>query len=140
MAFLNFLLHEKSKIWNFSLSFQIYVPYDLKNQACNIYKYRTYNRNLRVLIVMIIATNEINSWLFILYLPNCLPHVKCQTGHSPSFFITLSILSIRSSLEIYESLEKRRHCCVLAAALINYSQRDGVDWEEPENDERKLPY
>ena len=24
-----------------SLSFQIYVLYDLKNQACNIYKYRT---------------------------------------------------------------------------------------------------
>ena len=41
MGFLNFLLHEKSKISNFSLSFQIYVPYDLKNQACNNYKYRT---------------------------------------------------------------------------------------------------
>ena len=30
-------------------TFQIYVPYDLKKQACNIYKYHTYNRNLRVL-------------------------------------------------------------------------------------------
>ena len=48
MAFFYFLLHEKSKIWKIFLSFQIYVPYDLKNQACNIYKYRTYNRNLRV--------------------------------------------------------------------------------------------
>ena len=36
---------EKVKI---SKSFQIYVLYDLKNQVCNIYKYRTYNRNLRV--------------------------------------------------------------------------------------------
>ena len=50
MAFFYFLLGEKSKNLNFSLSFQIYVPYDLKNQASNIYKYRTYNRNLRVLI------------------------------------------------------------------------------------------
>ena len=48
MAFFYFLLHEKSKIWKIFLSFQIYVPYDLKNQAYNIYKYRTYNRNLRV--------------------------------------------------------------------------------------------
>ena len=48
IAFLNFLLHEKSQICIFSLSFKIYVPYDLKNQACNIYKYCTYNRNLSV--------------------------------------------------------------------------------------------
>jgi hypothetical protein len=26
----------------------LYVPYDLKNQAFNIYKHRTYNRNLRI--------------------------------------------------------------------------------------------
>ena len=33
---------------NFFLRSQLYVLYNLKNQACNIYKYRTYNRNLRV--------------------------------------------------------------------------------------------
>ena len=48
MALFYFLLGEKLKNWKFSLNFQIYVPYNLKNQACNIYKYRTYNRNLRV--------------------------------------------------------------------------------------------
>ena len=48
MAFFHFLLGEKLKNWKFSLTFQIYVPYDLNNQACNIYKYCTYNRNLRV--------------------------------------------------------------------------------------------
>ena len=46
MAFFYFLLGEKLKKWKFSISFQIYVPYDLKNQACNIYKYRTYNANV----------------------------------------------------------------------------------------------
>ena len=50
MACFYFLMHEKSKIWKKIINFQIYVPYDLKNQAYNIYKYRTYNRNLRVLI------------------------------------------------------------------------------------------
>ena len=48
IAFLNFLIGEKLKIWKFSFSFQIYVHYDLKNQFWNIYKYRIYNRNLRI--------------------------------------------------------------------------------------------
>ena len=47
MAFFYFLLGEKLKNWKKILSFQIYVPYDLKNQVCNIYKYRTYNRNFK---------------------------------------------------------------------------------------------
>ena len=29
-------------------TFQLYVPYNLKKKSCNIYKYRTYNRHLRV--------------------------------------------------------------------------------------------
>ena len=47
----HFLLGKKLNKWKFSLIFQIYLPYDLKNQACNIYKYRNYNRNLRIFIL-----------------------------------------------------------------------------------------
>ena len=36
------------KKWKFSISFQICAPYNLKNKVCNIHKYRTYNRDLRV--------------------------------------------------------------------------------------------
>ena len=50
IAIFIFLLHEKLKILIFLCTLQIYVPYDLKKQACNIYKYRTYNRNLRVVV------------------------------------------------------------------------------------------
>ena len=31
-------------------TFQLYVPYNLKKKSCNIYKYRTYNRHLRVTV------------------------------------------------------------------------------------------
>ena len=48
MAFIYFFNIKNQKFEFFFLSFQMYVQYDLKNQACNIYKYRTYNRNLRV--------------------------------------------------------------------------------------------
>ena len=48
MALYYFLLRENLKNWNFSLSFKIYVTYDLKKQACNIYKHHTNNKNLRV--------------------------------------------------------------------------------------------
>ena len=43
-----FLVHEILKFLKLFFIFQTYVPYDLKIKVCNIYKYRTYNRNLRV--------------------------------------------------------------------------------------------
>ena len=44
----------------FFIIFQIYVPYILKIQTCNIYKYRTYDRNLRVTKVNQIKINIFN--------------------------------------------------------------------------------
>ena len=41
----------------FFIIFQIYVQYILKIQACNIYKYRTYDRKLRVTKVIQIKIN-----------------------------------------------------------------------------------
>ena len=62
MAFLYFPLGEKLKKLKFSISFQIYVSYDLKNQVCNIYKYRTYNRNLVGNIVHVYWRKKISDW------------------------------------------------------------------------------
>ena len=57
MACFYFLMHEKSKIWKKIINFQIYVPYDLKNQAYTIYKYRIYNRNLWVTMLILFSNS-----------------------------------------------------------------------------------
>ena len=57
MAFLKFLFCEKLKKFKSSLSFQIYITYDLKNQVCDIYNLQFYICNLVHFSWLFVSTN-----------------------------------------------------------------------------------
>ena len=57
MAFLKFLFCEKLKKFKSSLSFQIYIMYDLKNQVCDIYNLQFYICNLVHFSWLFVSTN-----------------------------------------------------------------------------------